>query len=55
VTTKRHGLGLGLAISKRIVDQLGGTITVQSELGRGTVFTMRFPARDDQTAHAAAS
>jgi signal transduction histidine kinase len=55
VTTKRHGLGLGLAITKRIVEQLDGTISVESELGRGTVFTVRFPARDDRTAHAAAS
>jgi signal transduction histidine kinase len=55
VTTKRRGLGLGLAISKRIVDQLGGTIVVESELGRGTAFTLRFPASDDRTAHAAAS
>jgi signal transduction histidine kinase len=47
VTTKRRGLGLGLAISKRIVEQLGGTIEVRSEVGRGTVFTLRFPARDD--------
>jgi two-component system, NtrC family, sensor kinase len=50
VTTKRRGLGLGLAISKRIVEQLGGTISVESEIGRGTTFTMRFPARDDQSA-----
>ena len=55
VTTKRRGLGLGLAISKRIVEQLGGTIEVQSEVGRGTSFTMRFPARDDRSAQAAAS
>ena len=55
VTTKRRGLGLGLAISKRIVEQLDGTITVESEVGRGTKFTLRFPARDDQTAQAAAS
>jgi len=55
VTTKTRGLGLGLAISKRIVEQLDGTITVQSEVGRGTSFTLRFPARDDLSAQAAAS
>ena len=55
VTTKRRGLGLGLAITKRIVEQLNGTIDVRSEVGRGTAFTLRFPARDDRSAHAAAS
>ncbi len=55
VTTKRRGLGLGLAISKRIVEQLDGTITVVSEVGRGTAFTLRFPARDEGSARAAAS
>jgi len=55
VTTKRRGLGLGLAISKRIVEQLDGTITVESEVGRGTKFNLRFPARDDASARAAAS
>jgi len=55
VTTKRRGLGLGLAITKRIVEQLDGTIAVASEVGRGTAFTLRFPARDDLTVRAAAS
>ncbi|HYM24985.1 MAG TPA: sensor histidine kinase [Vicinamibacterales bacterium] len=55
VTTKRKGLGLGLAVTKRIVEQLDGTITVESEVGRGTSFTLRFPARDDRAAQAAAS
>jgi signal transduction histidine kinase len=42
VTTKRRGLGLGLAISKKIVEQLGGQISVASEVGRGTTFELRF-------------
>ncbi|HEV8315792.1 MAG TPA: sensor histidine kinase [Vicinamibacterales bacterium] len=52
-TTKRRGLGLGLAISKKIVEQLGGTITVSSEVGRGSTFTLHFPmtkARPSQRA-----
>ena len=55
VTTKRRGLGLGLAISKRIVEQLDGTITVESEVGRGTSFTLLFPAQGDRSTQAAAS
>ena len=55
VTTKRRGLGLGLAISKRIVEQLDGTIAVTSEVDRGTQFTLTFPARGQQPAQAAAS
>jgi len=43
VTTKRRGLGLGLAISKKIVEQLGGQISVASEVGRGTTFVLEFP------------
>jgi signal transduction histidine kinase len=43
VTTKRRGLGLGLAISKKIIEQLGGQISVASEVGKGTTFTLEFP------------
>ena len=42
VTTKRRGLGLGLAISKKIVEQLGGQISVASEVGKGTTFVLDF-------------
>jgi signal transduction histidine kinase len=55
VTTKSRGLGLGLAISKRIVEQLDGTIQVLSEVGRGTSFTLRFPAGTERPAQAAAA
>src|SRR5207253_4537758 len=55
VTTKKRGLGLGLAITKRIVEQLGGTITVASEVGKGTTFTMRFPVALRPVAVAAAA
>ncbi len=44
MTTKRRGLGLGLAISRKIVEQLGGTIRVRSQVGAGTTFTLEFPA-----------
>jgi signal transduction histidine kinase len=43
VTTKRRGLGLGLAISRKIVEQLGGQISVTSEVGKGTTFVLDFP------------
>ena len=43
VTTKRNGLGLGLAISRKIVEGLGGRIHVSSEVGRGTTFELEFP------------
>jgi len=43
VTTKRRGLGLGLAISKKIIEQLGGQISVTSEVGKGTTFVLEFP------------
>src|SRR5262249_12686815 len=40
-STKTRGLGLGLAIARSIVEKNQGTLHVQSELGRGSVFTIR--------------
>src|SRR6266851_5135072 len=43
-TTKSKGTGLGLAISQRIVKAHGGSIEVQSRLGEGSEFILRFPS-----------
>jgi signal transduction histidine kinase/DNA-binding response OmpR family regulator len=42
-TTKAKGIGLGLAISKRIIEHHGGQLVVQSELCHGTTFTITLP------------
>ena len=35
----RNGIGLGLVLSKQIIEELGGQVIVESELGKGSVFT----------------
>lgn len=52
-TTRRRGLGLGLATSRRLVEQMGGTIAVTSQLGEGTTFRLRFPAARRRAVEAA--
>jgi signal transduction histidine kinase len=39
----RGGMGLGLTISKMIIQELGGEISVQSEFGKGSTFTFTIP------------
>jgi two-component system, NtrC family, sensor kinase len=43
-STKERGTGLGLAFAHQVVKEHGGSIRCESELGRGTAFTIRLPA-----------
>ncbi len=44
-TTKEAGIGLGLAITERIIREHGGEILVESALGKGTTFTVVLPTK----------
>jgi len=46
-TTKSFGTGLGLAVSYGIIQQRGGTIDVESEVGQGSVFKVQLPIEEE--------
>jgi GAF domain-containing protein len=48
LTARRYGgTGLGLALSRKLARMMGGDVTVMSELGKGSVFTVRLPGSAD--------
>jgi GAF domain-containing protein len=53
LTKQKGGTGLGLAISKRIVEMHGGSIGVDSELGKGSTFTISLPVNASGEGHGA--
>jgi signal transduction histidine kinase len=44
-TTKEKGLGLGLPIAHKIIEEHGGRITIESQRGKGTIVSIFLPAK----------
>ena len=45
-TTRHEAVGLGLFVTKKLVDNMGGNITASSRIGGGTTFTVTLPIRN---------
>jgi PAS domain S-box-containing protein len=52
--TKRGGAGIGLSLARNIVRAMGGEVRIQSEVGRGSAFTLLVPAGDPEEREASA-
>jgi signal transduction histidine kinase len=52
-TTKKHGTGLGLFVTRKLVADHGGSVDFESRPGEGTVFRVRLPVVEDREARAA--
>jgi signal transduction histidine kinase len=48
-TTKAKGQGFGLAVIKRMTESLGGTVTFESQEGKGTTFIIKIPSETQKT------
>jgi two-component system cell cycle sensor histidine kinase PleC len=55
LTRNNHGTGLGLALTKSLVEMHGGKLTIQSEVGRGTIVTITLPRRFSGSTEATAT
>jgi len=54
-STQIHGTGLGLTLAKNFAEAMGGRLTVKSELGKGSAFTVHLPASDGHSSTDAAT
>ena len=48
-TTRAKGTGLGLPVSKKIVEMHGGTLEVESQVGKGTTFAIHIPIKSNRS------